>query len=133
MMSNAQVNNKPAETRWQMLWAMFRGFVKTLRRALDPTTELTQDEAASTIFRFFRSRHVTDLRTIFVLAAFGVSIVVLANIFGGSASPSPAWLEWSYKTLLSYIGAPLSVAVAVYRLGIFDGFGTIGNCRSICL
>jgi hypothetical protein len=130
MTSNTQANNKPTETRWQMFGAMFRGFVKTLKRALDPTTELTQDEAASTIFRFFRSRHVTDLRTIFVLAAFGLSIVVFANIFGGNASPSSAWLEW-IKTLMSYIGAPLSVAGAIIawayltasaRLGIVDLF-----------
>src|SRR5262245_1331842 len=111
MTTNTQINNKTTETRWQMLWAMFRSFVKTLRRALDPTTELTQDEAASTLFRFFRSKHVTDLRTIFVLAASGISILVLAHIFSGNVGSS-AWPQW-ITNLLSYIGAPLSVAGAV--------------------
>jgi hypothetical protein len=60
--------------------------VNALLRAMGwvPTTELTEAESASTLFRFFRSQHVRDLKLIFAAALFvfltHLSIVLLVGI-----------------------------------------------------
>jgi hypothetical protein len=52
---------------------------KVLGRALFTSDDnLTAEESASTLFRFFRSKHVVDLKLIFALALF----VLLAHIVG---------------------------------------------------
>ncbi|HYA05373.1 MAG TPA: hypothetical protein VEF90_05735 [Xanthobacteraceae bacterium] len=62
----------------------------TLRRALTvPDEELSAKEAASTLFRFFRSKHVVDLKLIFVVTAtvllFHVTMPLLLSPVGGAA------------------------------------------------
>src|ERR1700722_18355282 len=54
--------------------------LETLRRAYSaPESQLTEEEAASTLFRFFRSKHVVDLRLIVVtiLGLLGFYIIIL--------------------------------------------------------
>src|ERR1700693_6256018 len=54
--------------------------LETLWRAYSaPESQLTEEEAASTLFRFFRSKHVVDLRLIVVsiLGLLGFYIVIL--------------------------------------------------------
>ena len=55
-----------------------------------PTAELTEAESASTLFRFFRSQHVKDLKLIFTAALFvflsHLAIVLLVGV--GTGLPS---------------------------------------------
>src|SRR5262249_21616582 len=97
--------------------------LRHLWRALTlPDEQLTKEEAASTFFRFFRSKHVDDLRLIAKAASIGFLIffvVVIAihlstkNTFGtgdmltyiGSAVPIyGAILAWAYLSASARLG-----------------------------
>jgi hypothetical protein len=66
-----RISPKPSKSLWRAITA--------------PDVDLSADEAASTFFRFFRSRHVADLRLIFK-AAVGVFLVhVVIVLVLGSA------------------------------------------------
>ena len=61
--------------------------LRTLLRAFSaPESQLTEKEAASTLFRFFRSKHVVDLRlivfTILVLLGFYIIIIFIGAFIG---------------------------------------------------
>jgi hypothetical protein len=133
-MPNTLDNPKKTKTGWRRLAGTLHDLVATLRRALDPGTEETQIEASSTIFRFFRSRHVADLRIIFMLAMLFAAILVVTSPFmvwfAMNVSEDSTQLEW-IKFLLSYIGAPLTACAVIVswvylsasaRLGIVDLF-----------
>jgi hypothetical protein len=106
--------------------------LRTLWRAYSaPESQLTEEEAASTLFRFFRSRHVVDLRLIVVtiLGLLGFYIIILIvgfvelSMHGQKIEPDLAIkligpavaivgliISWAYKA-------------ASTRLGIIDLFG----------
>jgi hypothetical protein len=110
----------------------------TLRRAYSaPESQLTEEEAASTLFRFFRSKHVVDLRLIVVtilglLSIYMVLIIIVAfwmydqgmkldlavTLIGPAVGIAGLIISWAYNA-------------ASTRLGIIDLFGCeIGTiCR----
>jgi hypothetical protein len=109
--------------------------LETFGRAYStPESELTEKEAASTLFRFFRSEHVVDLRLIVVtilwLFGFYIFIVLIGWFFehfnaelvikliGPAVGIAGVIISWAYKA-------------ASTRLGIVDLFGCeIGTlCR----
>src|ERR1700757_2487039 len=109
--------------------------LETFGRAYStPESELTEKEAASTLFRFFRSEHVVDLRLIVVtilwLFGFYIFIVLIGWFFehfnaelvikliGPAVGIAGLIISWAYKA-------------ASRRLGIIDLFGCeIGTlCR----
>jgi hypothetical protein len=98
---------------------------RTLWRALGaPESELTEEEAASTLFRFFRSRHIVDLRLIVVtiLVVFFLYIIAISALrllhdadvaikfIGPAVATVGLTISWAYKA-------------ASTRLGIIDLFG----------
>jgi hypothetical protein len=108
--------------------------LRTLWRAYSaPESELSEEEAASTLFRFFRSRHVVDLRLIVVtilgLLGFYITIIVIIigfvelsrhvpkiepdfaiKLIGPAVAIAGLIISWAYKA-------------ASTRLGIIDLFG----------
>jgi hypothetical protein len=115
--------------------------VDPLRRAWpwpgDRASELGAEDAASTLFRFFRSEHVRDLRMIFRLAYFLLVVAIICTFYLGYAStyadggspkhPTHVFLG----TYLGYLGATATVLGAVIawayqtasaRLGVVDLF-----------
>ena len=113
--------------------------LRTLRRAYnEPDSQLTEEEAASTLFRFFRSKHVVDLRLIVVtilgLLAIYIFFIILGlvelyirgelesdlvvKLIGPAVGIAGLIISWAYKA-------------ASTRLGIIDLFGCeIGTlCR----
>jgi hypothetical protein len=111
----------------------------TLVRALRAAdAELTKDEAASTLFRFFRSQHVKDLRTILtgatlLLFIFALAIACLAFLEALTAPPPSTRLLVGSKFFLTYIGPAITIYSAVWawaylsasaRLGIVDLFAS---------
>ena len=114
--------------------------LRTLWRAYDaPESQLTEEEAASTLFRFFRSKHVVDLRLIVVtiLGLLGFYLIVL--IFG-LVELSRHGEEIKPDLAVTLIGPAVGIAgliiswaytAASTRLGIIDLFGCeIGTlCR----
>jgi hypothetical protein len=103
--------------------------LQTLLRAYSaPESELSAEEAASTLFRFFRSRHVADLRlivvTILVLLALYI-LVVFAALVGFE------WQTAKPELYVTFIGPSVGIAGVVIswayksastRLGIIDLF-----------
>jgi len=64
----------------RLISGLFSGLsLRALARAMGrvPTTELTAEESASTLFRFFRSKHVRDLKLIFMAALFVLALHLL--------------------------------------------------------
>jgi hypothetical protein len=101
--------------------------VTTLWRAYSaPENQLTAEEAASTLFRFFRSKHVVDLRlivlTILTLLSLYVIIIIIVltvetagidttvKLIGPAVGIAGLIISWAYKA-------------ASTRLGIIDLFG----------
>jgi hypothetical protein len=123
--------------------ALFSRFsATTLFRAMGrvPAAELSAAESASTLFRFFRSKHVMDLKVIcaaafLVLAVHFVIVVVIgfidAQIVPTKPGMEPAALEF-FTFLIKYVGAAIPIygiivgwayQSASTRLGIVDLFG----------
>src|SRR3954468_7441886 len=95
-----------------------------------PESELTEEEAASTLFRFFRSTHIVDLRLIVVtvLWLLGIYIIIIIvgfvefhkeiklepdlaiKLVGPAVAITGLVISWAYKS-------------ASTRLGIIDLFG----------
>jgi hypothetical protein len=92
-----------------------RFWLSTLLRArFAPEEELTAEESGSTLFRFFRSKHVADLRLIVRLAiamlivhAFFVGIFAAEDVHDLSTAPQSAPVTITGSTLSS-----LSITVA---------------------
>jgi hypothetical protein len=105
--------------------------LRTLWRAYSaPESQLTEEEAASTLFRFFRSTHVVDLRLIVVtiLGLLGFYIIIIVKLvelylhvkeiepdlaiklIGPAVAIAGLIISWAYKA-------------ASTRLGIIDLFG----------
>jgi hypothetical protein len=128
--------------------------LRTLRRAYNaPKSQLTEEEAASTLFRFFRSKHVVDLRLIVVtvLGLLGIYIIfiiiVLVEFTQADADVFQQWLappthggKIEPDLAVKLIGPAVGIAgliiswaykAASTRLGIIDLFGCeIGTlCR----
>jgi hypothetical protein len=64
-----------------LISGLFSGLsLRALARAMGrvPTNELTATESASTLFRFFRSKHVRDLKLIFTTALFVLAVHLLS-------------------------------------------------------
>jgi len=132
--------------------------VNALLRAMGwvPTAELTEAESASTLFRFFRSQHVRDLKLIFTAALFvflsHLAIVLLVGVGTAVHSmflpDSPpglgnqifAALAEFFSFIIRYIGPGIPIYGAIVgwaylsassRLGVVDLFASeIGTlCR----
>jgi hypothetical protein len=113
--------------------------LRTLRRAYNaPESQLTEEEAASTLFRFFRSKHVVDLRLIVVTVLGLLAIYIFFIILGLVELYIRGGLE--SDLVVKLIGPAVGIAgliiswaykAASTRLGIIDLFGCeIGTlCR----
>ncbi|MEA2926115.1 MAG: hypothetical protein QOI46_5156 [Alphaproteobacteria bacterium] len=69
-----------------LISGLFSGLsLRALARAMGrvPTNELTATESASTLFRFFRSKHVRDLKLIFTTALFVLALHLLLVVLLG--------------------------------------------------
>jgi len=114
-----------------------RQSLRTACRAvfLRDDAKLTAEEAASTLFRFFRSRHVRDLRLIFGLVVLIVGIVLLlailcllAFLFASKEIPLlkefVKALAYILPTILTVGGAVMAWTYlsASTRLGVVDLF-----------
>jgi hypothetical protein len=115
--------------------------LETLRRAYSaPESELTEEEAASTLFRFFRSTHVVDLRLIVVtiLGLLGLYIIIIIVGFVIIISGFVEFIlpmkvkEIEPDLAIKLIGPAVAIAgliiswaykAASTRLGIIDLFG----------
>jgi hypothetical protein len=113
----------------------------TLYRALFlPEEDLSAEESGSTFFRFFRSKHVADLRLIVTLAlgmlalhAFVVGVFAAEDVYNQpTTSPMPPALEF-FEFFSKYFGAALPIYGAIVawaylnasaRLGIVDLFAS---------
>ncbi len=104
------------------------GLLRTFYRAVcvRSVTDLSPDESASTLFRFFRSKHVTELRLIFWLGVIvaAISLFCLLMCLAGSA-------EGPLRTISTYAGPLLTAAGVIVawayrsastRLGVVDLF-----------
>jgi hypothetical protein len=90
--------------------------LRTLWRAWNPDTLQTQSEAASTFFRFFRSKHVADLRFIAVASLYLLLVAVLLFAsLGAWAFVPTAFTVWGAVLAWAYLAASA-------RLGIVDLF-----------
>jgi hypothetical protein len=114
---------------------LLRGSVKALERALSsPDVELTAKEAASTFFRFFRSKHVVDFRFIIATAIILLVILIILVIVAGfiDAKTSSRFLTSEFiKFVFTYFGSAFTICGAIVawaylsasaRLGIVDLF-----------
>jgi hypothetical protein len=111
-----------------------------LRRAYSaPESQLTEKEAASTLFRFFRSKHVIDLRLI-VFTVVVLLVFYLITIFIGFIGSFIFYQTFPAQLLVTLTGPAVGIAgliigwaykAASIRLGIIDLFGCeIGTlCR----
>jgi hypothetical protein len=108
---------------------------RTLFRAIwvRDDSQLLPEESSSTLFRFFRSKHVTELRLIFWLGLMGAGIsLALIVIPCLAGSPAAGASEGGVRPLLSsYAGPVLTVSCFVIawayrsastRLGVVDLF-----------
>ena len=114
--------------------------LRTLRRAYSaPESQLTEKEAASTLFRFFRSKHVIDLRLI-VFTVVVLLVFYLITIFIGFIGSFIFYQTFPAQLLVTLTGPAVGIAgliigwaykAASIRLGIIDLFGCeIGTlCR----
>jgi hypothetical protein len=117
--------------------------------------QLTKDEAASTFFRFFRSKHVDDLRlivkiTVLIFTIHVILVIILAIIMGFSdtsivstidsevsratpdvlkvksdVSKATPWLE-SFKFAFAYIGPALPIYGAIIAWAYLSASGRLG-------
>lgn len=108
-----------------------------------PTNDLSRAESASTLFRFFRSHHVRDLKLIAALALSALSIhFVLAVLFGlfslystAHGAPPATGLAKSLSDFFAFVVKHFGSALPIYgvivgwayqsaskRLGIVDLF-----------
>jgi hypothetical protein len=80
----------------QLISGLFSGLsLRALARAMGrvPTNELTATESASTLFRFFRSKHVRDLKLIFTTALFVLAVHLLLVVLLGLINASYAFFS----------------------------------------
>ena len=114
--------------------------LRTLLRAFSaPESQLTEKEAASTLFRFFRSKHVIDLRLIvFTIVVLLVSYLI--TIFIGVIGAFILYQSFQAELIVTLTAPAVGIAgltigwaykAASIRLGIIDLFGCeIGTlCR----
>src|SRR5450631_4013267 len=113
---------------------------RTLWRALTlPDVKQTAEESASTLFRFFRSKHVVDLKLIFTFAVLPlVYYILIVLLFGlpsalhhvGAISAGDS-LSGLFTTLTPYMGPIVAACGAIIawayrsastRLGVVDLF-----------
>ena len=79
-----------------LISGLFSGLsLRALARAMGrvPTNELTATESASTLFRFFRSKHVRDLKLIFTTALFVLAVHLLLVVLLGLINASYAFFS----------------------------------------
>src|SRR3954468_23792730 len=118
----------------------FRALARAMGRV--PTADLTATESASTLFRFFRSKHVRDLKLIFASALFVLAFHLFLVFCLGLISAGHAYLSAPKEPLVSatkeffsffiaYIGPGIPIygvivgwayQTASTRLGIVDLF-----------
>jgi hypothetical protein len=116
-------------------------FSTLVRAWRTPDAELQEAEAASTLFRFFRSKHVRDLKliaatTVVLLIVFAILVVIsgivdAATTKGGDDKTyTHPWVEF-FKFVATYLGSAIGVAgfvvgwayqTASARLGVVDLF-----------
>lgn len=101
-----------------------------------PTSDLSRTETASTLFRFFRSHHVRDLKLIATLALSALSIhFILAVLFGLLTLYATNGLAKSLSDFFAFVVKHFGSALPIYgviigwayqsaskRLGIVDLF-----------
>jgi hypothetical protein len=155
--SVSSIQSKPTPAAQKLI--SLKSF-KTLWSAITlPDDKLTADQAASTLFRFFRSNHVNDLRLIFglVVFVFLVHVAIIVGLLGvaglialgtlfkvTTGVKAAAFCVHAAKYAASYIAPALPVYGAVLawsylsalkRLGVVDLFaceiGTLCNVGSI--
>lgn len=83
--------------------------IRTLWRAYNaPESELSEEEAASTLFRFFRSKHVVDLRLIVVtilwLLGFYIIILIVALVKAPPMQGQESKLDLAVKLIGPAVG-----------------------------
>jgi hypothetical protein len=127
-----EMTHSQARQLWRALWVSAMQLTKDswphrLWRALWVSDEqLTKDEAASTFFRFFKSKHVDDLRLIAKVATIGLTLFIVAIILLHNTAQ-----EFETKDMLAFIGSAFSAYGVIIawtylsasaRLGIVDLF-----------
>jgi hypothetical protein len=112
----------------QSIRPVFQPLSGLLRALTVSDPDLTAEESASTFFRFFRSRHVRDLRLIFALAVFAFIIHLLIVMLVTRSKPVENYLFPAVPVYGAILGwAYLS---ASKRLGVVDLFAC--EITSLC-
>ena len=90
-----------------LISGLFSGLsLLALARAMGrvPTNELTATESASTLFRFFRSKHVRDLKLIFTTALFVLAVHLLLVVLLGLINASYAFFSEAEAPQVALLG-----------------------------
>ena len=90
-----------------LISGLFSGLsLRALARAMGrvPTNELTATESASTLFRFFRSKHVRDLKLIFTTALFVLAVHLLLVVLLGLINASYAFFSEAEAPQVALLG-----------------------------
>jgi hypothetical protein len=108
----------------------------SLGRALwTPDAELTPEESASTLFRFFRSKHVLDLKLIVALTLLSLIIlffcVLVTAVLDAWPEEAPGGLVKFFEFIAKYCGP--AVAVGASLLGGPTDLRPQGSVSSIYL
>ena len=80
----------------------FRALARAMGRV--PTADLTATESASTLFRFFRSKHVRDLKLIFASALFVLAVHLLLVVLLGLINASYAFFAEAEAPQVALLG-----------------------------
>src|SRR3954471_9558832 len=80
----------------------FRALARAMGRV--PTADLTATESASTLFRFFRSKHVRDLKLIFTTALFVLAVHLLLVVLLGLINASYAFFSEAEAPQMALLG-----------------------------
>jgi hypothetical protein len=109
--------------------------LRTLIRALrSPDVDLTAKESASTLFRFFRSKHVIDLKLIVAAAVLFLGIHIVVVLFAGlldigwMVSASSEWnkvVEF-FKFIITYIAPTIPIYGAILAWAYLSAAGRLG-------
>jgi hypothetical protein len=95
----------------------FRALARAMGRV--PTAELTATESASTLFRFFRSKHVRDLKLIFASALFVLALHLLLVFCLGLGSAVYSFFSQPEAPQVALVGQFLVSLPSSDRPGFF--------------
>jgi hypothetical protein len=90
-----QLGDNMASGEWLSGLTSGLSITRLIRALTAPDAKLSAADSASTLFRFFRSRHVIDLRLIVAATLFmAVAHLLLVFIFGIFEEPIPGLVQW---------------------------------------